>query len=68
MNKAFGSAGGAGIGGALATVVCWILDSAYHVTPPPEVALALGTIFTTITAFVGAYLTPHSQTQTPKGA
>jgi hypothetical protein len=61
MNKAFGSAGGVGLGGALATVVCWFLDVRYQITPPPEVALALGTIFSMVTGFAGAYVTPHSE-------
>lgn len=50
--KATGAGAGAVIGGALATVLCYVLPG----DEPTEVVLAIGTLCSAVLAFVGAYL------------
>ena len=49
------SIGGTGVGGALAVVTVWIIESASGQPVPADVAVALGVIFGAIVGHVAGY-------------
>ncbi len=51
------------LGGALATVILWVLSSTGH-SAPPEVAAAI----VTVVGFLAGYLTPSQPSGSPKAA
>lgn len=55
--KVVGAVGGVTLGGAIATLVVWIIGL-NHIVVPPEVAVAMAAIFSAILAAVGGYATP----------
>lgn len=56
--KVLAGAGGAGIGGALALVLPWLVKTTIGAEIPPEVALGFGTLLSIIGSFVAGYITP----------
>ena len=57
--KVIAATGGAAVGSAVSVIILWMLTAYGHVTLPPEVSNALGTIFTTVvTGFAGYFVPP----------
>lgn len=50
--RRMGKAVGAGLGGALATIAVWLVESFSTVLVPPEVAAAFATLFSVIPAYL----------------
>ena len=63
LSKMYGGLQGGGFGGTLATILIWILDMR-HINVPPEIAVAMASLFTMALGAVGTYLKPHN----PAGA
>lgn len=55
--KVMASAGGAGLGGAIAALIVWGLQAA-GIAVPVEAAMAISTISGILAGFVAGYLTP----------
>jgi hypothetical protein len=53
--------GGGSAGALVATIVLWVLNTYLGVTPPPEVATAIGGVM----AFAGSYLVSGSHYEAP---
>ena len=62
--KVISSVSGSVVGGAITTLIVWLL-SLKGVTPPPDVTDALTVLFGAILAFAAGYLTPSGDTSTP---
>jgi hypothetical protein len=56
--KVLAGAGGAGIGGALALILPWLIKTTTGAEMPVEVALGFGSLFSIIGSFVAGYFTP----------
>jgi hypothetical protein len=56
--KVIAGAGGAGVGGALALVLPWLIKMTTGQEIPAEVALGFGTLLSIIGSFVAGYITP----------
>jgi hypothetical protein len=55
-----GIAAGGGVGGAVATIVIWILSEFFHIKLPPEVASAVTTIIIAICGWIGGLIGPRT--------
>lgn len=60
--KVLASTAGAGLGGALGTILVWLL-SANGIEVPESVGAAFDTVLAVVVAFVAGYLTPPGQAQ-----
>lgn len=61
LNKAFGAAGSAVVGGAVVTILIHILKIYAPNFLDPETVGAIQTIILAGMAYLGAWLTPHSK-------
>jgi hypothetical protein len=52
-NTKVAAAGGGTVGGALATVLMWVLSEYFNVKLPPEVASAITTIIIALCGWIG---------------
>lgn len=52
---------GTTLGGALALIIVWLLNTYAHADIPPEIGMAIGTVFSAVIGFMAGYLQPSRE-------